>query len=1512
MSEEINETNPYYQHLAHEYNVSNSPELLSAEVDSMLNDSNQLSMVDYYNNHTDFEHKERLKRVESQRVEYVTRINEHIDQNVPAPFSPEKPEEPKTMLGTAKDVVSGMTDPIGTGLKAASKLADTDIPVLKQYGQAAEISLDFLNGIRKSIAGTVAAVPQLVEDGLAAASIESQTLNDFNDKTSEIINDTYKSSGKYTANIKGYDVDVANLSGQILGHFALPVGVGKLVLNATKNAGIITKGMSLLASEAAVGAVLTDKDSGTLLNLFYEKDEHERLYPMLRMLHVDEDDSAFEARMKGALEGVLPVTALGAIKGTIESGRKAKSIIKGIRDITVVKQLNKKPSLAVDFLYANKGDDFSEAKFNDFVFKDYKKDAYDYLTNSTFKYLKDEEGAIFIGKKERMAGLVEKARNNLLKNIEEKEVKLSKVEKNSPEAKQLRKEILAIKKNADEIGSFNEKFLTDLKKGDFKDSTESLKQLSKKMPTLKKEHNLDIELKKFDDQVEFIKDLKKSDLTTYNKLKNIFNNKSVKDLTPDDINDFDFLSTLNKKGFSYDDFAELVSNPEFTSKETTNILQTFYKTDDIKKYSDAELAKRAKDVVEVYGGNPEAIDKMSREGLLSFPEAVAADHLLLKNGFEELAKAAENLNKIKAQPGNKKELQVHLVNFLDKQAGYNKLVANMTQRRSDAGTSLRLYSKSPRTKVMSQVAKKEFQELNFSDPEVQAQFFEKILHADPAEVKRISSEISDLFSIVKKDKLTMNEALKEMAYRSAKSKLGSNVKLFFYNNMLSSFGTFAKNLGGLHLNKLNDDFTELIAKMSGKSDYYNADKFDTESLNKILKVMDQMDAHEEATLEFLKNSKFLSGFYDKKTGKMKTKKTIFKDSFTVGKSMLDPGGEKYGVGYKSLTEAEKMVLGYHKFTFGNAPSNDEIAMRFFKDQILNDTNKIQQEFFTGSPWQKLVDVHSMPLRTLNAMDEAYKAKIVYEKMLLGAKRKVNGDLLKLQKENPKAYSAYMDNLQKNYTKDMKRYLNNGDNFDEAISEARNITLTKQYGNASGENFTFMGMDLGEASKVFLKHPVINFFHPFARISLNISDYLTQYLPGAYVSKKVPFIGGMDLSLNRFNKKIALDLEAGGYRAAKARAKAQVGTLICSTAYGLASQNIITGNAPADAHGRRQWKELGIKEKSLNVGDVSIPINTVDPMGKFLVAVADFRNAISFAMNNDDEGMTTRLSAVGAGLIYSVAQLAGPEVLVDGMLGLSRMASEWRTRGYSALAYQVGKGASTLTGKAVPFSSLVRNMFRDDLKSSYVEYDKDGMAFLDTVIKGFTSVYGDTGNVTQKNIFNDDVYYHSVPKAMLGEAVDQDYINQYAVTPMVEFGKKIGLLKYHEKRQDPIYKKLRDLVLHLPEQSYKARELPLPRLSRTLRIQNESVTLDNKQYRELIGYTNGYNPDGSKFMKPMKEYLNELVQTQKFNKYPEELQSELIRSVIREYHKAGRNMFKAMNKQFQDDAIEKINERMGIE
>ena len=139
---------------------------------------------------------------------------------------------------------------------------------------------------------------------------------------------------------------------------------------------------------------------------------------------------------------------------------------------------------------------------------------------------------------------------------------------------------------------------------------------------------------------------------------------------------------------------------------------------------------------------------------------------------------------------------------------------------------------------------------------------------------------------------------------------------------------------------------------------------------------------------------------------------------------------------------------------------------------------------------------------------------------------------------------------------------------------------------------------------------------------------------------------------------------------------------------------------------------------------------------------------------------------------------------------------------------------------------------------------------------------------------------------------------------------------YKKREEPIYTKLRDLSLNLPKMLYKEdyenRTLALPKLNRTQQLANEYVTLDNHQYNELIGYTNGYRPNGKKFMRPMKEYLNELVQKSWFNKKPELMQSLIIRDVVKKYQSYGRKMFKANNKQFRDDIIEKKKNRVGLE
>ena len=92
MLEEQNKNSPFYKDLAQEYNTVTSPEYIEAETSRRFNDLSRIDMVDYYNNFTDFEHKERLDKIENLRNDYVTRLDNHIENNVPRYLK--RPEEP--------------------------------------------------------------------------------------------------------------------------------------------------------------------------------------------------------------------------------------------------------------------------------------------------------------------------------------------------------------------------------------------------------------------------------------------------------------------------------------------------------------------------------------------------------------------------------------------------------------------------------------------------------------------------------------------------------------------------------------------------------------------------------------------------------------------------------------------------------------------------------------------------------------------------------------------------------------------------------------------------------------------------------------------------------------------------------------------------------------------------------------------------------------------------------------------------------------------------------------------------------------------------------------------------------------------------------------------------------------------------------------------------------------------------------------------------------------------------
>ena len=179
-----------------------------------------------------------------------------------------------------------------------------------------------------------------------------------------------------------------------------------------------------------------------------------------------------------------------------------------------------------------------------------------------------------------------------------------------------------------------------------------------------------------------------------------------------------------------------------------------------------------------------------------------------------------------------------------------------------------------------------------------------------------------------------------------------------------------------------------------------------------------------------------------------------------------------------------------------------------------------------------------------------------------------------------------------------------------------------------------------------------------------------------------------------------------------------------------------------------------------------------------------------------------------------------------------------------------------------------------------------------------------------------MYTHHVPKDIVGEAADQTIFDKiFGVFGSPTQAAK-RLMRLSEKRREAIYNEIEDLALHLPSSMYKSGQLPLPKLKRNIMMSyqgiRQSVTLDNKQYNELIGYTNGYTPDGKKFMKPMKEYLNELVSKEWYKKQPSEIRSVIIRNVIKKYHKNGTAIFKQKNKQFQEDIRNKFKTSMGIE
>lgn len=132
-----------------------------------------------------------------------------------------------------------------------------------------------------------------------------------------------------------------------------------------------------------------------------------------------------------------------------------------------------------------------------------------------------------------------------------------------------------------------------------------------------------------------------------------------------------------------------------------------------------------------------------------------------------------------------------------------------------------------------------------------------------------------------------------------------------------------------------------------------------------------------------------------------------------------------------------------------------------------------------------------------------------------------------------------------------------------------------------------------------------FIVPFLRTPANMFKYQLEYLP----------------LTGQFSKRY-IDAVATGDQltVAELEGRMSIGTLVFSTGMALAFTGNFTGNLPIDPAERKRWKDLGIRPRSIKVGNQWISYNAIEPLNNILAAAVDLGSVVKEMVTRDLGGM----------------------------------------------------------------------------------------------------------------------------------------------------------------------------------------------------------------------------------------------------------------------------------------------------
>jgi hypothetical protein len=154
--------------------------------------------------------------------------------------------------------------------------------------------------------------------------------------------------------------------------------------------------------------------------------------------------------------------------------------------------------------------------------------------------------------------------------------------------------------------------------------------------------------------------------------------------------------------------------------------------------------------------------------------------------------------------------------------------------------------------------------------------------------------------------------------------------------------------------------------------------------------------------------------------------------------------------------------------------------------------------------------------------------------------------------------------------------------------------------------------------------------PFLRTPANILRYQVQHTPlvGKYAGEYQ-----------------AVKLSGDELRVAEYEGREMIGAMTIAVGAGLAANEMITGNLPADPRERARWQTLGIRPRSVKIGDRWMSYNTLEPLSNILAASADLVMLAKSGVN--EEWVETLVGQLGLSIAASLTEksyFAGLEAL----------------------------------------------------------------------------------------------------------------------------------------------------------------------------------------------------------------------------------------------------------------------------